>query len=231
MKLGVICIASATLALLASPLLSATEDEVVTALSSKYTLAKVSKLSWTVSTPGTELVVQKAGMFVGDPMGMNRWIQIINGALAQSGSGQVGGGFFGSGTAGHELKVGDRVYIWGIKANGENNGYLVQLMTVSTFDVPKGRTTKTEHGVANVRFAYSNLASMSVETALADFSKWFSTEQEASQSRTIKIGQTPSEVESILGPPEKRIDLGTKQIFVYKDMKVVFVDGKVSDVQ
>jgi hypothetical protein len=42
---------------------------------------------------------------------------------------------------------------------------------------------------------------------------------------------TIREVKASLGIPEKNAGLGAKQIFVYSDMKVVFVDGKVSDVQ
>jgi hypothetical protein len=34
-----------------------------------------------------------------------------------------------------------------------------------------------------------------------------------------------------LGQPEKIVNLGTKQIYVYKDLKITFVSGKVSDVQ
>ncbi len=48
---------------------------------------------------------------------------------------------------------------------------------------------------------------------------------------TIALGQTPDEVTAILGQPEKKVDLGAKQIYIYKDMKVTFVKGKVSDVQ
>jgi hypothetical protein len=48
---------------------------------------------------------------------------------------------------------------------------------------------------------------------------------------TIQIGQPLRDVEAALGPPEKRVDLGAKQIYVYKDLKITFVDGKVSDVQ
>ena len=33
------------------------------------------------------------------------------------------------------------------------------------------------------------------------------------------------------GQPEKTVNLGSKQIYVYKDLKVTFVNGKVSDVQ
>jgi hypothetical protein len=35
----------------------------------------------------------------------------------------------------------------------------------------------------------------------------------------------------MLGQPEKIVNLGAKQIFVYKDLKVTFINGKVVDVQ
>lgn len=53
----------------------------------------------------------------------------------------------------------------------------------------------------------------------------------AAETKTVKLGQSRGEVEAALGKPDKVVDLGVKVIFVYKDMKVVFVDGKVSDVQ
>jgi len=31
--------------------------------------------------------------------------------------------------------------------------------------------------------------------------------------------------------PDKVIDLGAKKIYVYKDLKITFTDGRVSDVQ
>jgi hypothetical protein len=48
---------------------------------------------------------------------------------------------------------------------------------------------------------------------------------------TIQIGQSLQDVEGALGQPEKKVNLGAKQIYVYKDLKITFVDGKVSDVQ
>ncbi len=53
----------------------------------------------------------------------------------------------------------------------------------------------------------------------------------AAAPATIQSGQTIDQVVGILGQPEKKVDLGAKQIFVYKDLKVTFMDGKVSDVQ
>ena len=48
---------------------------------------------------------------------------------------------------------------------------------------------------------------------------------------TISLGQSMAEVESISGKPDKIIDLGAKKIYVYKDLKITFTDGRVSDVQ
>jgi hypothetical protein len=49
--------------------------------------------------------------------------------------------------------------------------------------------------------------------------------------QSIQLGQTIDQVVAILGQPEKTVNLGSKQIYVYKDLKVTFVGGKVSDVQ
>jgi hypothetical protein len=40
-----------------------------------------------------------------------------------------------------------------------------------------------------------------------------------------------NDVTTALGQPEKMVNLGKKQIYVYKDLKITFVDGKVTDVQ
>ena len=47
----------------------------------------------------------------------------------------------------------------------------------------------------------------------------------------IELGQTKEQVQAMLGQPEKVVSLGTKDIFVYKDLKITFMGGKVSDVQ
>jgi hypothetical protein len=49
---------------------------------------------------------------------------------------------------------------------------------------------------------------------------------------TLRLGMTPEQVEAAQGgQPQKVIDLGSKKIYVYSDMKITFVDGKVSDIQ
>ena len=51
------------------------------------------------------------------------------------------------------------------------------------------------------------------------------------QPKTIQLGQTTDQVVAALGQPDKIVNLGAKQIYVYKDLKVTFLKGKVSDVQ
>jgi hypothetical protein len=53
----------------------------------------------------------------------------------------------------------------------------------------------------------------------------------AAPPATVEIGQTPDQVTAILGQPDKILNLGPKQIYVYKDLKVTFVKGKVTDAQ
>ena len=48
---------------------------------------------------------------------------------------------------------------------------------------------------------------------------------------TLSLGMGVNEVKAIQGEPDKVVDLGTKKIYVYKDLKITFVDGKVSDIQ
>jgi hypothetical protein len=48
---------------------------------------------------------------------------------------------------------------------------------------------------------------------------------------TIAIGQTKDQVTAAFGQPLRVAKLGTKEIFYYKDMKVTFTAGKVSNVE
>ena len=56
-------------------------------------------------------------------------------------------------------------------------------------------------------------------------------DQQQSEPQTIEKGMSPDQVQNALGKPDKIVNLGTKLLYIYKDMKVTFVNGKVSDVQ
>jgi hypothetical protein len=49
--------------------------------------------------------------------------------------------------------------------------------------------------------------------------------------KTVELGQTIAQVEEMFGKPTAIAKLGTKVIYTYKDMKIIFVNGRVSDVQ
>lgn len=51
------------------------------------------------------------------------------------------------------------------------------------------------------------------------------------QPKTVTLGQTKDMVVAILGQPTKAAVLGKKEIYYYPDMKVIFLNGKVSDIQ
>ena len=56
-------------------------------------------------------------------------------------------------------------------------------------------------------------------------------DQAPAEPASIEKGMTTDQVEAAMGKPEKKVTLGAKQIYYYKDMKVIFLSGKVSDVQ
>ncbi|HEY1220361.1 MAG TPA: hypothetical protein VGF03_15580 [Bryobacteraceae bacterium] len=53
----------------------------------------------------------------------------------------------------------------------------------------------------------------------------------AAEPVSVDVGQTIDQVTAALGTPLKIVNLGAKKIYVFKDMKVTFLNGKVSDVQ
>jgi len=51
------------------------------------------------------------------------------------------------------------------------------------------------------------------------------------ETKSIEVGQTKDQVVAILGKPDKIVKAGTKEIYQYKDIKVTFVNGKMTDAQ
>jgi len=56
-------------------------------------------------------------------------------------------------------------------------------------------------------------------------------QQAEAEPQTIQMGMTSDQVVAAMGKPAKMVNLGPKQIYVYKDLKVTFLNGKVVDVQ
>jgi len=112
-----------------------------------------------------------------------------------------------------------------------DDSVLLLIATVNTIDVVKHGKTKAIAQETALSFNFDNAASATPESVIAMISPWLVTEAEAASAKTVSLGQTIAEVEKVLGQPTKSAKLETKVIYYYKDMKVVFVDGKVTDVQ
>jgi hypothetical protein len=56
-------------------------------------------------------------------------------------------------------------------------------------------------------------------------------DQPPAQPPTVSLGLTIDQVVVMLGQPDRLANLGSKKIYSYKDMKITFVDGRVSDIQ
>ena len=90
-------------------------------------------------------------------------------------------------------------------------------------DTWKRPTSQVEDTLGEV-FAIDNSTSETPQTAPPAVGQ-------AAAPASIQLGQTVDQVVAILGQPERIANLGSKQIYAYKDLKVTFIDGKVSDVQ
>jgi len=53
----------------------------------------------------------------------------------------------------------------------------------------------------------------------------------AAQTQTVELGMSVAQVQAALGAPTQQVNLGTKTILVYPNLKITLVDGKVTDVQ
>jgi hypothetical protein len=94
--------------------------------------------------------------------------------------------------------------------------------SAGTIDSPYAQEAQPDSNVA------SELSSVSQE---ADRAEQQVVSQASETPPTLSLGMTLEEVKGIQGEPQKIVDLGAKKIYVYKDLKITFSDGKVSDIQ
>jgi hypothetical protein len=161
---------------------------------------------------------------------------------------------FGKQQTTHLFAVGDKVYPSKIEVDLNKDNVAVTIVACDTcnktdpptynkakvvFQFPKGALAKA--GAGEVEDTIGQLLAISDDSQQQDQGgqqgAQAGQDQQAGQPaqqpepQTIGIGQTTDQVQSALGKPDKIVNLGTKQIWVYKDLKVTFLNGKVSDVQ
>ena len=136
--------------------------------------------------------------------------------------------FSGSTSQSRTLNQNEKVYVTDILV--KKDAVLIELLTVDVATLGDGMSTRYR---AELNVKLPGIDTMTpddvkktIDTVIADPAV-----ASAVESKTIKLGMSADEVKQALGNPDKLVDLGTKQVFIYKDMKVILVDGKVSDVQ
>ena len=157
-----------------------------------------------------------------------------------------------------DLRAGDRVYL--LKTEVKDTGVVFNVQTCDscdgspadlaqmpfraalTFQYPKGYWNNTSYAqiqqaIGEV-FAFANGPDTStqpnpepVAPSGAQVAQQPPPPPPQQEPVKIGLGQTADQVVAGLGQPDKVVDLGSKKIYIYKDLKITFVDGRVSDVQ
>jgi len=106
----------------------------------------------------------------------------------------------------------------------QGQGGLPQLPqgAAGAIDTPLAREAQPDSDTA------SQLAEVSRE---ADSAEQQAISQSAGAPPVLTLGMSVDDVRSIQGEPQKIVDLGERKMYVYKDLKITFIGGKVSDIQ
>lgn len=166
---------------------------------------------------------------------------------------------FGKEQTTHLFQVGDKVYPSKIEVDSGKDEVALLIVACDTcnktdpptynkakvvFHFPKGSLAKASAG--EVEDTIGQLLSISDDAQQQDQSGQQGSGQVAqggqdqsaaqqpqqqAEPQTVQLGMTTDQVVGALGKPEKIVNLGAKQLYIYKDMKLTFINGKVADVQ
>jgi len=209
---------------------------------------------FTVLATGAILVVQKGGILGVPPANVTMGTSVYkDGDLKQPSAGQRM--FLGNQT--RFLQAGEKVYVQKVEVNLKADK--IQFVIVECDSCNGVNQPSLYKGVVSFEFAKGSLATadpMHVEDTISEVlaldngnGGQQNQEQNAQQPQqdpqqappqqqapppepaSIQMGMTVDQVEAALGPPEKKVNLGAKIIYVYKDLKVTFTNGQVTDAQ
>ena len=180
-----------------------------------------------IKDPGVVVVVQQPGISADNGNNLTSSVtNVQNGKVANARSRAVD-------TNDYILKVGDKLYVRDFSVG--DNEILARLVTTEMIEKTVKGTTDQRRFNAIIRFQFDKgylptADFVDIKKAIAPV---ISTADQlaTTNQKTIELGQTIEQVEATFGKPATVIKLGTKTIYSYKDIKVTFTDGKVSDVQ
>jgi hypothetical protein len=201
-----------------------------------------------VIEPGTVLAVQKGGILGVPPANVVFCpAKLLMGTF--SASGKVCAAMVKQNS--RYFTVGEKVYITKIEVKPKNDRVSVKLIECDScngvqqpssfraqvdFIFAKGfldnpDASKVEDAIGQVLNIDNSTPDTGQAPAAAEPQQPAATPSAPAQPVSIQIGQTIDQVVAALGQPDKMVNLGAKQIYVYKDLKVTFINGKVTDVQ
>ena len=203
------------------------------ALAADYPLTQVGQVMFDtdytrITKPGAILAVRLPGIYADVA---NTKDAIVNTNYADGQLTQATGfaAAFGSTTThSRTLNPNEKVYVTQIFV--KKNAVQLELLTVDVATLGDGMSTRYR---AELNVKLPGLDTMTPDDVKKTIDAVVADPAVASAvvSKTVKLGMTPNEVKQSLGNPDKIVELGPKQVFIYKDMKVILMDGKVSDVQ
>jgi hypothetical protein len=200
-------------------------------LKGKYELTKTGIDRVRITKPGTVFVLRKDGVsgdLASDMSFLNN--KVSDGQVAQAGG--LGAALQDKKTS-RVFKAGEKVYLFKIGVKEDSVQYF--LLSCDTFDENVTGSSRQTRYKSLLTFEFPKgfleTADASAVKQVVDQVVAPEAEAAAANTKSVELGQTPAQVETTLGKPDKIVKLGPKTIYVYKDMKIVFADGKVADVQ
>lgn len=207
------------------------KDSLEAELRRSIKVTKVGTDAMRITDPGTVFVIQKEGLS-GDLS--SDFTSLLNHVTPEGNVRQAKGlaAALGSKESNRDFAVGDRVYVRQLDVR--NNEVDVLVVSQETFPITRNGSTKQTRYKSAIRFDFpkDSLARAGAAAVLARIEAVLQpVNAPSAEPKTVELGQTVAQVEAVLGKPDKVIKLGAKTIYVYKDLKVTFTDGKVTDVQ
>jgi archaellum component FlaF (FlaF/FlaG flagellin family) len=221
-------------------------------LSAQYKVVNITNNGTVVVDPGTVLVVQKGGIISVPFKAVVKCSAKFEDNALHASTGFCAGMMK---NVSQYFKKGDKVYPLKIEVNASKEKVSFQVVSCDScngvdpatgmkgevvFQFGAGYLEKASAGtiediIAQV-FAISNddqggNQDQGNQSNQGDQQQAQGGDQQQDQQANIQLGMTIDQVTQALGNPQKTVNLGAKQIYVYKDLKITFVNGKVSDVQ
>ncbi|MBZ5620431.1 MAG: hypothetical protein LAQ69_17155 [Acidobacteriia bacterium] len=250
---AVLIVGSFTVCLPAAPPGQSRKVDIEQQLQAQYPPTRLAGDKLRITQPGSVLVVQMDGMFA-SPMNEFAFTNTYkDGWIKRS----VASALIHDPKTSRDLQVGEKVYL--LKTEVKDSGIVFSVQSCIacdgsevdqvqmafraslTFQFPKGYLETTDF--AQIQRAISQVftfadsgsteAPQSMESPVPQVPQPALPPKPAAPAEParIELGQTTEQVTANLGQPDKIVNLGSKKIYIYRDLKITFLDGKVQDVQ